>query len=152
MPSITSTSATSPSSRSTAYWATEAPTLPAPTTVIFARPVTMCGHPGVGRPHECGRSLRSRHSWLDQGVEGGAGLEPADLLLGQGVTAVDRHGLASGLGDHDLHRLAGRQRRKALDRQAVRRVDEVVVLRVLERQGQHALLLEVGLGDAGEAP
>src|SRR3989442_5166234 len=37
MPSMTSTSTTSPSSFSTAYWATLAPTLPAPTTVIFAR-------------------------------------------------------------------------------------------------------------------
>src|ERR1700693_2543788 len=37
MPSITSTSTTSPSSFSTAYWAIEAPTLPAPTTVIFGR-------------------------------------------------------------------------------------------------------------------
>src|SRR6266436_706097 len=37
MPSITSTSTTSPSSRSTVYWATEAPTWPAPTTVIFGR-------------------------------------------------------------------------------------------------------------------
>src|SRR5882672_4574717 len=40
MPSTTSTSTTSPSSRSTAYWATEAPTLPAPTTVIFGRRLT----------------------------------------------------------------------------------------------------------------
>src|SRR2546425_8097319 len=39
MPSTTSTSTTSPSSFSTAYWATLAPTLPAPTTVIFARAV-----------------------------------------------------------------------------------------------------------------
>src|SRR4030095_5006239 len=37
MPSTTSTSTTSPSSFSTAYCATEAPTLPAPTTVIFGR-------------------------------------------------------------------------------------------------------------------
>src|SRR5713101_2088445 len=40
MPSITSTSTTSPSSFSTAYWATVAPTLPAPTTVIFGRAIT----------------------------------------------------------------------------------------------------------------
>src|SRR5436189_5055105 len=39
MPSTTSTSTTSPSSFSTTYWATLAPTLPAPTTVIFARAV-----------------------------------------------------------------------------------------------------------------
>src|SRR5262245_20513491 len=37
MPSTTSTSTTSPSSFSTAYCATEAPTLPAPTMVIFGR-------------------------------------------------------------------------------------------------------------------
>ena len=34
---MTSTSTTSPSSFSTAYWATVAPTLPAPTTVILGR-------------------------------------------------------------------------------------------------------------------
>src|SRR5439155_3840237 len=37
IPSMTSTSTTSPSSFSTAYWATLAPTLPAPTTVILGR-------------------------------------------------------------------------------------------------------------------
>src|SRR5262245_46882737 len=37
MPSMTSTSTTSPSSFSTAYCATLAPTLPAPTTVILGR-------------------------------------------------------------------------------------------------------------------
>src|SRR4029450_2722061 len=37
MPSTTSTSTTSPSSFSTTYCATLAPTLPAPTTVIFGR-------------------------------------------------------------------------------------------------------------------
>ncbi len=36
-PSMTSTRTTSPSSRSTTYWATLAPTLPAPTTVILGR-------------------------------------------------------------------------------------------------------------------
>src|SRR5437870_11869545 len=36
-PSITSTSTTSPNSFSTTYWATEAPTLPAPTTLILGR-------------------------------------------------------------------------------------------------------------------
>src|SRR5438552_4728437 len=39
MPSTTSTSTTSPSSFSTTYWATLAPTVPSPTTVIFARAV-----------------------------------------------------------------------------------------------------------------
>src|SRR5919106_6956625 len=39
MPSMTSTSTTSPSSFSTMYWAAVAPTLPAPTTVIFGRRV-----------------------------------------------------------------------------------------------------------------
>src|SRR2546422_5059460 len=37
---MTSTRTTSPSSFSTAYWATEAPTLPAPTTVILGRPAS----------------------------------------------------------------------------------------------------------------
>src|SRR5215470_8593723 len=38
---MTSTSTTSPSSFSTAYCATEAPTLPAPTTVIFGRAMSI---------------------------------------------------------------------------------------------------------------
>src|SRR5256712_11370477 len=37
---MTSTRTTSPSSFSTAYWATEAPTLRAPTTVILGRPAS----------------------------------------------------------------------------------------------------------------
>src|SRR5262244_1407591 len=46
---MTSTSTTSPSSFSTAYWATLAPTLPAPTTVIFARAVIRFSSPLQGR-------------------------------------------------------------------------------------------------------
>src|SRR5882724_3460836 len=56
-PSITSTRTTSPSSFSTTYWATEAPTLPAPTTVIFGLPEATRASPCSGsspcRPSVC---------------------------------------------------------------------------------------------------
>ena len=47
MPSTTSTSTTSPSSRTTAQWAAVAPTLPAPTMVILWRPMAYCPGPRV---------------------------------------------------------------------------------------------------------
>src|SRR5215467_3711620 len=81
MPSMTSTSTTSPSSRSTAYWATEAPTLPAPTTVILGRAMAypLCSE----RLHavDDGRSeLRALHFL---GAFHEAGEVVGDDLLGQ---------------------------------------------------------------------
>src|SRR5262245_61339126 len=80
MPSITSTRTTSPSSRSTAYWATLAPTLPAPTTVIFGRARRVLGTSAlpvslgaIGGPPP---SLQLRHG-LD---DGRAELRALDLL------------------------------------------------------------------------
>src|SRR5882762_2669811 len=58
---------------------------------------------------------------LCQGVQGGARLEPPDLLVGQGVLALDGDRLPAGLRED-------------------------------EGQGQDALLLQVGLVDAREAP
>src|SRR5712692_4264011 len=65
MPSMTSTSTTSPSSRSTAYWATEAPTLPAPTTVILGRWLTTLS--GSALPTCMGTPLHLLHV-LDDGA------------------------------------------------------------------------------------
>ena len=66
--------------------------------------------------------------------------------------ALDRDGPAVGLVDPDLDRLA---RREGLARpahaHAVRLLEQVVVLRVRERQGQDPLLLQVRLVDAREA-
>src|SRR6266849_4788608 len=72
---------------------------------------------------------------LCQGVQGGARLEPPDLLVGEGVPALDGHGLAAGLVDDDVGLL-----------------EEVVVGGLGEREGEDPLLLEVGLVDAREAP
>src|SRR5215468_9226971 len=93
MPSMTSTSTTSPSSRSTEYWATEAPTLPAPTTVIFGRAMAcpLCSERlhavDDGRPE-----LRALHFL---GAFHEAGEVVGDDLLGQrlldaGVDAIGR--------------------------------------------------------------
>src|SRR5215470_9366026 len=93
MPSMTSTSTTSPSSRSTAYWATEAPTLPAPTTVILGRAMAypLCSERlhavDDGRPE-----LRALHFL---GALHEAGEVIGDDLLGQrlldaGVDAIGR--------------------------------------------------------------
>src|SRR5881296_1558392 len=73
-PSMTSMRTTSPSSRSTAYWATEAPTLPAPTTVIFGRRLTTLS--GSALPTCMGAPLQLFHV-LD---DGGAELRAFDFL------------------------------------------------------------------------
>src|SRR5215471_140927 len=74
MPSMTSTRTTSPSSRSTAYWATEAPTLPAPTTVILGRRLTTVS--GSALPIGMCAPLQLLHV-LD---DGGAELRALDLF------------------------------------------------------------------------
>src|SRR5437867_12888040 len=58
-PSITSTSTTSPNSFSTTYWATEAPTLPAPTTLILGRRLMTLS--GSARPTCMRAPLQLRH-------------------------------------------------------------------------------------------
>src|SRR5437867_2645287 len=63
-PSRTSMRTTSPSSRTTVYRATEAPTLPAPTTVIFGRRVTTLS--GSALP-TCMRTLSELRHVLDDG-------------------------------------------------------------------------------------
>src|SRR5207245_9661682 len=63
-PSITSTSTTSPNSFSTTYWATEAPTLPAPTTLILGRRLMTLS--GSALPTCMRAPLQLRHG-LDDG-------------------------------------------------------------------------------------
>src|SRR5229473_223415 len=89
---------------------------------------------------------------LCQGVQGGARLEPPDLLVGEGVPALDGHGLAAGLVDDDVGRLARGELREPRDADAVGLLEEVVVGGLGEREGEDPLLLEVGLVDAREAP
>src|SRR5260370_26930480 len=88
---------------------------------------------------------------LSERVQGGARLEPADLLVGHGVEALDRDRLASRLVDHHLHRLARGQPGQPFDADPVRLLEQVVVRRLGERERQDPLLLEVRLVDAGEA-
>src|SRR6266849_5660507 len=96
--------------------------------------------------------LLSLLSRLFQGVQGGARLEPPDLLVGEGVPALDGDGLAAGLVDDDVGRLARGELREPLDTDAVRLLEEIVVGGLREGQGENALLLEIGLVDTREAP
>eukprot|EP00053_Salpingoeca_punica_P020385 m.211399 g.211399 ORF g.211399 m.211399 type:complete len:843 (+) comp18318_c0_seq1:197-2725(+) len=84
-------------------------------------------------------------------VEGAAGLEPLELRLVEGVVEGDLDLLAALLGDDGLDRLAGGQLGQAKQRDLVALANLGVVSGVAEGQGEHALLLEVGLVDAGEA-
>src|SRR5215470_16755034 len=90
------------------------------------------------------RELRER-------VQRRSGAEPADVLLGQAVASLDRNGPAVRLVDPDLDGPLRRQGPEAHHAHAVRLLEQVVVLGVLERQGQDPLLLQVGLVDAREA-
>src|SRR5688572_1630705 len=138
MPSMTSTSTTSPSSFSTMYWAAVAPTLPAPTTVIL-------GRAAIRSP------FRARSPGGLGGVERRAGPEPRDLLAGHAVPELQLLGTSVGLLDPDRHRLAGLEPGEADDRDPVTLLEPLVVRRGLERQRQDPLLLEVRLGDPGKA-
>src|SRR4029453_3898306 len=91
-------------------------------------------------------------SKLGERVERRACLEPADLLVGQGVVARDGDGLAARLVNDHLHRLARHQRGEPAHAHAIGLLEEVVVLGIAEGQGQDALLLKIGLVDAREAP
>src|SRR2546428_13819013 len=68
--------------------------------------------------------LLSLLSRLFQGVQGGARLEPPDLLVGEGVSALDGNGLAPGLVDDDVGRLAGGELREPRDADAGGRLEE----------------------------
>src|SRR5438876_2522620 len=94
MPSTTSTSTTSPSSFSTTYWATLAPTLPAPTTVIFARAVSRFSSRLQGRHvlDDLAAELRALHflgAFHEAGEVVGDDLR-LDGLLESGHEAVGR--------------------------------------------------------------
>src|SRR5437016_1767597 len=104
MPSTTSTSTTSPSSFSTTYWATLAPTLPAPTAVIFARAVIRFSSRLQGRHvlDDLAAELRALH-FLGAFHEAGEVVGPGQDLLQEGV--------GDGVLDEDL---AGRRLAVAL--------------------------------------
>src|SRR4029453_12579743 len=94
----------------------------------------------------------SPSEWLFQGVQSGARLEPPDLLVGERMEARDGSGRAVGLGKGDGHGRARSQLREPVDAEAITRPHEVVVGRLREREGQDALLLQVGLVNPREAP
>nr|GFD58801.1 hypothetical protein [Tanacetum cinerariifolium] len=77
--------------------------------------------------------------------------EPADLAFVVGVVYRDEVGIAVGVAQADLQRLAGGEGRETEDVDLVVFFDEVVIGLVSEGEGQHPLLLEVGFVDAGEA-
>src|SRR5512144_3317410 len=64
---------------------------------------------------------------LGESVQGGARLEPADLLVGHGVEALDRDRLASRLVDHHLHRLARDEPGQPPDADPICRLEQIVV-------------------------
>src|SRR5437764_1245906 len=78
------------------------------------------------------------------------GLEPRDVLPGEAVERLDGLRPSVGLLDRHAHGLPRLERREARDAHAILRLEAVVVARVLEREGQDALLLEVRLVNAGE--
>ena len=80
-------------------------------------------------------------------VEGRAGLEPDELIHGQGVGGLDAVHAPVGVGQHHGGAAAVSDAGDALDRDGVVALDLVVVLGVLEEEGQDALLLQVGLVD-----
>nr|GFD57677.1 hypothetical protein [Tanacetum cinerariifolium] len=75
-------------------------------------------------------------------VQGRAGFKPADLAFVVGVVYRDEVGVAIGVAQAHLQRLAGRKRPEAEDVNLVVFFDEVVIGLVVEGEGQHALLLE----------
>ena len=87
---------------------------------------------------------------LAHDVEGGAGLEPLDLLGAERLHAFEGHDRAVGLDDLALDVLAG-HRGEAEHVDAVVLTDLVVGGRIGEGQRHEALLLQVRLVDAGEA-
>ena len=86
-----------------------------------------------------------------EGVESGTGLEPCQLLFVVAVLGFEAFLLAVGVGEFDGHVLARGEILQTENGDAILFLDLVVVGRVHEGQRQHALLLEVGLVDAGQA-
>src|SRR5688572_20835029 len=84
-------------------------------------------------------------------VERGAAAEPVQLAGGKRVVQPQGFARPVGVTDAALDGLAGGQARQADQAQAVVLADPVVVGRILERQREQPLLLEVRLVDAGEA-
>src|SRR5262245_23700608 len=97
------------------------------------------------------RAARAAPTSLRERVQRRSGAEPANVLLGQAVASLNRDGPAVRLVDPDLDGPLRRQGPEAHDAHAVRLLEQVVVLGVLERKRQYPLLLQVGLVDAREA-
>src|SRR5260370_37227870 len=76
---------------------------------------------------------------LSESVQGGARLEPADLLVGHGVEALDRDRLASRLVDDHLHRLARGAPGQPRPANPGPLPEPVVAARLGARQGQDSL-------------
>src|SRR5512132_1072927 len=120
---MTSTSTTSPSSFSTRYCATEAPTLPAPTTVIFGR--AAMGVPSLELCHvldDGGAELRALH--LLRALHEPREVVGDDLLLDRLLEAGDDPVGGVGPAHVAQHHLAGEDDRARVD---------LVLARVLRR-------------------
>lgn len=85
-------------------------------------------------------------------VKSRASLEPFNLALVEGVRELDLLFRSVAVLDTKRQVLAGRKRLKTKDIHTVVGADLLVVLRVRERQREHALLLQVRLVDAREGP
>ena len=86
-----------------------------------------------------------------ESVQGGAGTEPAQLLLVVGVLRLEAFLRAVFMREFDDDAAVGRKGVQVENRDAVLFLNLVVVGRIHEGECEDALLLEVGLVDAGEA-
>src|SRR5262245_56172949 len=128
--------------------------------VIFS-PAGIFTRPGMPPPQGAGAARTVRFpdraavtaapTSLRERVQRRSGAEPADVLLGQAVAGLDRHGSAIGLVDPGLDTPVRREGPEARHAHPVRLLEQIVVLGTLERQGQDPLLLQVRLVDPREA-
>lgn len=85
-------------------------------------------------------------------VKSRASLEPLNLALVEGVRELDLLLRTITVLNTKRQVLAGRKRLQTKDVHTVVRADLLIVLRVRERQREHALLLQVRLVDTREGP
>src|SRR5215470_8145237 len=117
------------------------PAMPPPQGTGAARTVRFPDRAATGAAPT---SLRER-------VQRRSGAEPADVLLGQAVASLDGDRAAVRLVDPDLDGPLGREGLEAHHAHPVRLLEQVVVLRILECQGQEPLLFQVRFVNAREA-
>lgn len=94
-------------------------------------------------------SVLSLHHLLHS-VEGGAGVEPGDLLLVEGVVQHNRVAATVRVLQHSCQRLSGLEVVEANDADFVIGANFVVVSLVGEGEGEHALFLQIRLVDPGK--